>query len=292
MSLSTLAAARPRRHFRRLHRPDHSGGGTLPPKTWVDKDTGHRVWRLSDEPNSGGFYFNVNAYTPDGKQMIYTAPDGIHVLDMATRADATAGPQPAAPRRCSAPPVRRPAASGGVHALVVGYQDQQRLLHPDRSGNRRHLRLQGRHQHRRNPQARRPARTGATSSASTPTRRWPPEPISRATPPARSTAQNVPAPAAACRARPTIASPAPSRGRITSPPTRAQMMERRLAARLPLRALHHPSRARPQRREARRHQGPAPLHRLGQPPALFAHRSRRCSCTATKAHGRRSTASG
>jgi len=27
----------------------------------VDKDTGHRVWRLSDEANSGGFYFNINA---------------------------------------------------------------------------------------------------------------------------------------------------------------------------------------------------------------------------------------
>src|ERR1035438_7037464 len=60
-------------------------GGPLPPKTWVDKDTGHRVWRVSDEPNSGGFYFNVNAYTSDGKQMIYTAPDGIHVMEMATR---------------------------------------------------------------------------------------------------------------------------------------------------------------------------------------------------------------
>ena len=32
----------------------------MPPRTWVDKDTGHRVWRLSDEKNSGGFYFNIN----------------------------------------------------------------------------------------------------------------------------------------------------------------------------------------------------------------------------------------
>jgi oligogalacturonide lyase len=54
------------------------------PKTWVDRDTGHRVWRLSDEANSGGFYFNVNAYTPDSRTMIYTAPDGIHTMDMAT----------------------------------------------------------------------------------------------------------------------------------------------------------------------------------------------------------------
>ena len=29
-----------------------SEAGALPPKTWVDKDTGHRVWRISDEPNS------------------------------------------------------------------------------------------------------------------------------------------------------------------------------------------------------------------------------------------------
>src|SRR5450755_2756843 len=55
-------------------------GGPMPPRTWVDKDTGHRVWRLSDEPNSGAFYFNVNGYTPDLKTMIYTAPDGIHTL--------------------------------------------------------------------------------------------------------------------------------------------------------------------------------------------------------------------
>jgi hypothetical protein len=48
------------------------------PTTWVDKDTGHRVYRLTDEPGSSAFYFNVNDYTPDGKELIYTAPDGIH----------------------------------------------------------------------------------------------------------------------------------------------------------------------------------------------------------------------
>jgi len=35
-----------------------------PPKTWVDKDTSHRVWRLSDEPNSGGFYFTSTPTPP------------------------------------------------------------------------------------------------------------------------------------------------------------------------------------------------------------------------------------
>ena len=49
-----------------------SGTGQVPPRTWVDKDTGHRVWRMTDEPGSSGFYFNINAYTPDMKTMCLT----------------------------------------------------------------------------------------------------------------------------------------------------------------------------------------------------------------------------
>jgi oligogalacturonide lyase len=90
--------------------------GKIPPKTWVDADTGHRVWRLTDEPNSSGFYFNVNAYTPDLKTMIYTAPDGIRGMDMATRQTRLIVPNPP----------RNPASSdqqfrfGGVHAIIAG----------------------------------------------------------------------------------------------------------------------------------------------------------------------------
>ena len=85
--------------------------GQIPPKTWVDKDTGHRIWRLTDEPGSSGFYFNVNAYTPDLKQMIYTAPDGIHAMDLATRQSRllVANPPHAAGDR-----------GGGVHAIIAG----------------------------------------------------------------------------------------------------------------------------------------------------------------------------
>ena len=90
-----------------------------PPRTWVDKDTGHRVWRLSDEPNSGGFYFNVNAYTPDGKQMIYTAPDGIHVLDLDTR---KARLLVSNPPHTESGTDGRSAMMGNVHALVVGHK--------------------------------------------------------------------------------------------------------------------------------------------------------------------------
>jgi oligogalacturonide lyase len=55
------------------------------PREWIDPDTGHRIHRVTDEPNSTGFYFNMNAFTPDGNRMIYSAPDGIHVLDLASK---------------------------------------------------------------------------------------------------------------------------------------------------------------------------------------------------------------
>jgi oligogalacturonide lyase len=93
------------------------------PKTWVDKDTGHRIWRLSDEANSGGFYFNINAYTPDHRSMIYTAPDGIHVLDMETHKTRLLVPDPpAATAGTSTDPsaVRGAGAGRNPHALVAG----------------------------------------------------------------------------------------------------------------------------------------------------------------------------
>jgi oligogalacturonide lyase len=55
-----------------------------PPTNWVDPDTGHRVIRLTREPGSDSFYFNYNAFTPDGKKMAYSTPGGISVLDFAS----------------------------------------------------------------------------------------------------------------------------------------------------------------------------------------------------------------
>src|SRR5580704_11707514 len=81
-----------------------------PPTSWVDKDTGHKVIRLTQEPGSSGLYFNVNAYSPDGKLMIYVAPDGIHVLELATGKTRLLVPNP-------------PGAGNnrsGLHAIVVG----------------------------------------------------------------------------------------------------------------------------------------------------------------------------
>lgn len=57
-----------------------------PATSWIDPDTGHRVIRLTKEPNSASLYFNQNGYTADEKKMVYTTPDGISVLDLATQA--------------------------------------------------------------------------------------------------------------------------------------------------------------------------------------------------------------
>jgi oligogalacturonide lyase len=56
-----------------------------PPTSWIDPDTGHRVIRLTREPGSASLYFNQNGYTADGKRLVYTTPQGISVIDLATR---------------------------------------------------------------------------------------------------------------------------------------------------------------------------------------------------------------
>ncbi|WP_213807426.1 oligogalacturonate lyase family protein [Granulicella sp. dw_53] len=86
-----------------------------PPKTWVDKDTGHRVIRITDEPGSSGFYFNVNAYSPDGKLMVYNSRAGIHTYDLATHKTRLLVSNP--PAAADAPPGRN-----GVHTVVVGHK--------------------------------------------------------------------------------------------------------------------------------------------------------------------------
>lgn len=72
-----------------------------PPKTWVDPATGHRVVRLTDEPGSESLYFHQNAYTPDGKKMVYTTREGISVLDLDDHSS-------------------RAVVKGEVHIVVVG----------------------------------------------------------------------------------------------------------------------------------------------------------------------------
>lgn len=95
-----------------------TSAGQAPPRSWVDQTTGHRVIRLTDEPNSSGFYFNNNAFSPDGKKMIYTAPDGIHVLDLESRKTRLLVANPPRPAETTVDPMAR--YRSGVHAIVVG----------------------------------------------------------------------------------------------------------------------------------------------------------------------------
>jgi oligogalacturonide lyase len=62
-----------------------SQGAREIPREWVDPDTGHRVIRLSDEPGSASLYFHQNAYTPDGQKLIITTPTGLSTINLKTR---------------------------------------------------------------------------------------------------------------------------------------------------------------------------------------------------------------
>ena len=77
-----------------------------PPKSWIDPDTGHRIIRLTDEAGSASLYFNDNAYTSNRKEMVYTTPDGISVLDLQTFKT-------------------RPVVEGKVRVIVAGFKTQQ-----------------------------------------------------------------------------------------------------------------------------------------------------------------------
>lgn len=74
------------------------------PTEWIDKDTGHRVIRLSREDGTQSLYFNQNAYTADGKKLIVTtAGGGIATITLATREV-------------------KPVVPGPVSVLVAGHQ--------------------------------------------------------------------------------------------------------------------------------------------------------------------------
>ena len=51
------------------------------PVMWLDSDAGHKVTRLTNEPGSRSLYFNQNAFTPDGKQMVYLVDKSIYVVN-------------------------------------------------------------------------------------------------------------------------------------------------------------------------------------------------------------------
>ncbi|HEY2866648.1 MAG TPA: oligogalacturonate lyase family protein [Pyrinomonadaceae bacterium] len=56
-----------------------------PPREWIDPDTGHRIVRLSDEPGSSTFYFHQNAYTASGDKLVFSTRHGLSTYDFKTK---------------------------------------------------------------------------------------------------------------------------------------------------------------------------------------------------------------
>jgi oligogalacturonide lyase len=56
-----------------------------PPREWIEPATGHRVVRLSVEPGSASLYFHQNAYTAAGDKLLFSVPDGLATVELATR---------------------------------------------------------------------------------------------------------------------------------------------------------------------------------------------------------------
>ena len=93
-----------------------------PPKTWVDKDTGHRVWRLTDEPNSDGLKKNVSVPHPFarflGERVGQNAP--VHtVARAATSARMNSGVEPQQPPTNDAPASRSALKCEAKYSAVV-----------------------------------------------------------------------------------------------------------------------------------------------------------------------------
>ncbi len=55
------------------------------PREWVDPDTGHRIVRLSDEAGSQSFYFHQNGYTANGDKLIFSTPKGLSTYNFKTK---------------------------------------------------------------------------------------------------------------------------------------------------------------------------------------------------------------
>ena len=55
------------------------------PREWVDPDTGHRIVRLSEDAGSSSFYFHQYAYTEGGDKLIFSTPKGLSTYNFKTK---------------------------------------------------------------------------------------------------------------------------------------------------------------------------------------------------------------
>jgi len=55
------------------------------PREWIDPETRHRIVRLSDEAGSQSFYFHQNGYTASGDKMVFSNAKGLAVYNFKTK---------------------------------------------------------------------------------------------------------------------------------------------------------------------------------------------------------------
>ena len=55
------------------------------PREWIDKDTGHRIVRLSDDDGSSSFYFHQNGYTASGDKFVFSTRTGLSTYNFKTK---------------------------------------------------------------------------------------------------------------------------------------------------------------------------------------------------------------
>ena len=55
------------------------------PREWIDPDTNHRIIRLSDEAGSSSFYFHQNGYTASGDKLVFSTPSGLSTYNFKTK---------------------------------------------------------------------------------------------------------------------------------------------------------------------------------------------------------------
>lgn len=78
-----------------------------PPREWVDRDTGHRIVRLTDSAGGSTLYFHDNAFSREGDKLVINTPAGVAAIDVAKIGTGVAEPDIVAPSRRGAYFARR-----------------------------------------------------------------------------------------------------------------------------------------------------------------------------------------
>jgi oligogalacturonide lyase len=68
-----------------------------PAKDWIDRATGHRIVRLTNDGGGSTLYFHDNAFSPEGGTLMFNTPAGIAIFDVAKIGSAGVEPEIIAP---------------------------------------------------------------------------------------------------------------------------------------------------------------------------------------------------